>query len=175
MSRVPEPLAPSFDQLRVFLTVLETGSLAAAGRRLGRATSAISYALANLEAQLGLPLFERQATRRLVPSEAGRVVAAEARDLARGMDGLRARVRGLLQGLEAELSLAVDVMLPTDRLVAALTAFQTEFPTVTVRLQVEALGAVAQTLLDGSAGLAVSGPLDSMATRDLPRIAIAGV
>jgi len=45
---MPRPGVPSLDQLAVFLTVVETGSFAAAGRRLGRATSAVSYAIANL-------------------------------------------------------------------------------------------------------------------------------
>ena len=35
------PGQPSLDQLQVFLTVVETGSFAAAGRKLGRATSAV--------------------------------------------------------------------------------------------------------------------------------------
>ena len=54
----PRVGSPSLDQLQVFLTVVETGSFAAAGRRLGRATSAISYAIANLEMQLaGVTIF----------------------------------------------------------------------------------------------------------------------
>jgi Bacterial regulatory helix-turn-helix protein, lysR family len=40
------PGLPSIDQLTVFLSVVETGSFAAAGRKLGRATSAISYTIA---------------------------------------------------------------------------------------------------------------------------------
>ncbi len=156
-----EPGTPSFDQLRVLVAVVEAGSLAAAGRQLGRATSAISYALDNLEAQLGLPLFTRGTARRPALTEAGKIVLADARRLAQGVDGLRARVKGLLEGLEAELAIAVDVMLPTDRLVAALTAFQAEYPTVAVRLHVEALGAVTQLVQDGTATLGISGPLDS--------------
>jgi len=58
------PGLPSLDQLTVFLSVVETGSFAAAGRRLGRATSAISYTIANLELQLGVPLFDRDRTRK---------------------------------------------------------------------------------------------------------------
>ena len=41
-----------------------------------------------------------------------------------------------MDGLEAELSIAVDVMLPTNRLVAALTAFQAAYPTVARILRV---------------------------------------
>jgi hypothetical protein len=57
---------PSLDQLQVFLTVVETGSFAAAGRRLSRATSAVSYTIANLEMQLGIALFDREGTRKPV-------------------------------------------------------------------------------------------------------------
>jgi len=64
------PGVPSLDQLTVFLTVVETGSFAAAGRRLGRATSAVSYAITNLEQQLGVRLFDRDQARR--PARGGR-------------------------------------------------------------------------------------------------------
>lgn len=150
---------PTLDQLRVFLAVVETGSLAAAGRKLNRATSAISYAVDNLEAQLGIALFDRGTTRKPVLSEAGRAVLGEARALSRGLDGLRARVRGLRDGLEAEVALVVDVMLPTADLVAVLRDFQRTFPTVPIRLHVESLGAVIRHILDGVATLGVCGPL----------------
>jgi DNA-binding transcriptional LysR family regulator len=153
------PGTPTFDQLRVFLAVVETGSFAAAGRRLNRATSVVSYAIANLEAQLGLPLFEREGTKKPVMTVAGRAILAEARAVAHGIDGLRAKARGLLEGLEAELCIAVDVMLPSQRLGAMLKAFQQAFPTVTLRLFVEALGAVAALVLDGRATIGISGPL----------------
>jgi DNA-binding transcriptional LysR family regulator len=58
-----DPGTPTLDQLRVFLSVVDMGSFAAAARRLGRATSVISYSIANLEAQLGVLLFDRETTR----------------------------------------------------------------------------------------------------------------
>lgn len=154
-----EPGTPTIDQLRVFLTVVETGSLAAAGRKLNRATSAISYAIDNLEAVLGIALFDRETTRKPQVSEAGRAVLVEARALSRGLDSLRAKVKGLSGGLEAEVSLVVDVMLPTRDLVAALQAFRQAFPTVPIRLYIESLGAVSQHVLDSVAMLGVCGPL----------------
>jgi DNA-binding transcriptional LysR family regulator len=156
-----EPGAPSLDQLQVFLAVADAGGFAAAGRRLGRATSAVSYQIDTLEAQLGVPLFDRVTTRRPVLTAAGQAVLAEACAVSRGVDVLRAKVRGLLAGLEAEVSLVVDVMLPTWRLVDAARAFQTAFPTVSLRLHVESLGAVGQLVHDGAATLGVSGPLRS--------------
>jgi DNA-binding transcriptional LysR family regulator len=107
-----EPGTPTLDQLRVFLTVVDTGSFAAAARKLNRATSVVSYSIANLEAQLGVSLFDRESTRKPQLTDSGRTVLAEARTIYGGVDGLRAKVKGLLQGLESEVHLALDVMLP---------------------------------------------------------------
>ncbi|MEH2511643.1 DNA-binding transcriptional LysR family regulator [Nitrobacteraceae bacterium AZCC 1564] len=168
------PGIPSLDQLQVFLTVVETGSFAAAGRRLGRATSAISYAVANLEAQLGVALFDREQTRKPTLTEAGMAVLSEARTLSVGVDNLRAKVRGLIEGLEAEVTLVVDVMLPTVRLVDAMQAFEAKFPTVSLRLHVEALGATTQIVDTGVAKIGVSGPIQ-LAASGIERIQIGSV
>lgn len=58
------------DQTEAFLSVLETGSFSAAGRRLGRDGSVISRRVAALEARLGIRLLERS-TRRVAATEAG--------------------------------------------------------------------------------------------------------
>lgn len=151
---------PTLDQLQVLLCVVETGSFAAAARRMGRATSAISYAIDQLEFLLGVTLFDRSGTRKPQLTDAGRAVLAEARLIGHGVDILRARVKGMKEGLEAEVSFAVDVMLPTARLVDALQAFQTAFPSIPLRLHVEALGGITQRVLDRTAIIGVSGPLD---------------
>src|SRR5262247_1592741 len=114
-----DPGTPTLDQLRVFLTVVEAGSFAGAARKLGRATSVISYSIGNLEAQLGVSLFDRDSTRKPQLTNAGRAVLSEARTVTNGIDGLRAKVKGLLQGLEPELRLVLDVMLTPCRVVDA--------------------------------------------------------
>lgn len=155
-----EPGTPTLDQLTVFLAIVEAGGFAAAARRLNRANSVVSYAIANLEAQLGLTLFDRAAAKTPVLTEAGKVVLAQARVIAGDVADLKAKAKGLLQGLEAEVHLVLDVMLPTARVVDALRAFREAFPTVTLRLHVEGLGAVTQMVLDRGAILGVAGPLD---------------
>ena len=157
---MPQLGTPTFDQLRLFLAVVDSGSFAGAARALGRAVSVVSYGIGNLEAQLGVRLFDREGTRRPVLTEAGRAVLAEARGVASGMDGLRAKVKGLLDGLEAEVSLVVDVMLPPDLLARVLRAFTREYPTVVLRLHVEALGAVAARVLERECVIGISGPLN---------------
>lgn len=150
---------PTFEQLRTFLAVVDAGSFAAAGKRLNRAVSVISYGIANLEAQLGVTLFEREGSRRPQLTVEGRALLAEARTIAQGFDNLRAKVKGLLEGLEAEVDLALDVMLPSDRVGKVLRAFAETFPTVTLRLHVEALGAILSLVLDRQAVIGISGPL----------------
>lgn len=153
------PGTPTFDQLRIFLAVVETGSFTAAGRKLNRAVSVVSYGIANLEAQLGVSLFEREGTKKPRLTVPGQAVLAEARTISTGVDSLRAKVKGLLDGLEAEVSLVVDVMLPAERLAVTLRSFRAHFPTVSLRLHVEALGAVAALVLEGKAHLGIAGPV----------------
>ena len=49
----------SFDQLRMFVAAADEGSFSAAARRVQRTQSAVSEAILNLEAQLGVVLFDR--------------------------------------------------------------------------------------------------------------------
>ncbi|MEJ5976732.1 LysR family transcriptional regulator [Novosphingobium sp. PS1R-30] len=150
---------PSLDQLRVFLTVAEEGSFNRAAQRLGRAISVVSYAIGQLEGQLGVSLFSREGSRKPQLTPEGQALLAEARAVANDVDALVAKVRSLQQGLESELSLAVDVMVPGDAIARILREFQRMFPTVPLRLHVEALGAVAALVIDGQADIAIGGPV----------------
>jgi DNA-binding transcriptional LysR family regulator len=153
------PAVPSIDQLLVLLAVEEEGSFTAAARRLGRATSAISYAIDTLEQQLGLPLFDRGTTRKPRLTREGEAVVSEAKAVAFSVETLRARVRGFLDDLEPEVSLVVDSLLPTGRLTRLLRDFSDKFPTVPIRLLVETLGGVERALRDDHARIGVGSQL----------------
>ncbi len=92
---------PTLDQLQVFLTVAETGSFSAASRALNRAQSVVSYTIANLEAQLEVSLFERNGVRQPRLTDEGRAMLEDARRIVAGLQEMRARAKGLKQGLEA--------------------------------------------------------------------------
>jgi DNA-binding transcriptional LysR family regulator len=157
---------PTLDQLRLFLAVANEGSFNRAARKLGRALSVVSYGIAALEAQLGVRLFNRVGSRRPELTEAGRALLVDARAVTDEVDGLVARARGIRQGLETEVGLAVDVMVPSRTVAGVLRDFQAAFPTVDLRLHAEALGAVAALVLDRRADLGLAGP-DIL---DLPEI-----
>ena len=168
------PGTPSVDQLLVLLTVVEEGSFTGAAKRLRRATSAISYAIDTLEAQLGLALFDRGTTRKPKLTHVGEAIVSEAKAVAHSVDTLRARARGLLEGLESEVSLVVDTMYPSDQLVGVLNDFHMKFPTVPLRLLVQTLGGVERLIRNGDAGIGIGG-LMHMESTGLRRIEIGGV
>jgi DNA-binding transcriptional LysR family regulator len=168
------PAVPSIDQLLVLLAVAETGSFTAAAKRLGRATSAVSYAVDTLEQQLALSLFDRGTTRKPRLTPQGEAIVSEARAVAYSVETLRARVRGFLDELEPEVSLAVDSMLPGDRLTTLLREFHGQFPTVPVRLLVQTLGGVERVVRNGHARIGVGSQLH-MDMTGFRRIDIKGV
>jgi DNA-binding transcriptional LysR family regulator len=150
----------TLDQFRTFIAAVDEGSFSAAGRRLGRAQSLVSQTLANMEGQLGLQLFDRSG-RIPVLTEAGSALLPEAHAVAGHVDAFKARERGLAGGLEAELSVAIDVMPPTCVLTHAVGDFSSRFPDVPLRLQVETLGAVLQPVLDGNCAFGIIGLPDA--------------
>ena len=148
----------TLDQFRTFVAAADEGSFSAAARRLGRAQSVVSQTLANMEGRLGIKLFDRSG-RIPVLTESGRALLPDARAVAGNIDAFKARARRLAGGLEAELSVVVDVMLPTPVLTHAVAEFSARFPDVPLRLYVEALGAVLQLVLDGTCAFGIVGTL----------------
>ena len=148
----------SLDQIRIFIAAADTGSFSAAARRLNRAQSVVSQTIANLEVQLRIPLFDRDGRYPRL-TEQGRQMLADARSVAAGIDQLKARAKGMAEGLEPELAVVIDVMFPMVVLTRAVAEFGSVFPGTPLRVYVEALGGVAQSVLDRTCGLGVIGSL----------------
>lgn len=139
--------ALTLDQMRTFVTVAESGSFRAAAGRLSRVQSAVSHAIANMEVELRLSLFDRSGHRPVLTPE-GRALLANARDILLRVDAMRARARGLGEGVELELSLVVDTLFPIAVVGAALKEMRAVYPSVTVRLSVAPLGGPIDGLID---------------------------
>ena len=116
----------SSDSVQVFLAVLDHGSFSAAARALGRVPSAVSMAMANLEADLNLQLFERIG-REPRPTPAARALEPQARLLAAQLQQLNAQALALTQGLEERLTLAIAPELLAAHWSAPLAALAQEY------------------------------------------------
>jgi DNA-binding transcriptional LysR family regulator len=148
----------SLDQLRAFIAAVDEGSFSAGARKLHRAQSAVSELISNLEAQVGVVLFDRtERYPKLTP--AGVQLVADARSVVANVDLLKARAKGISGGLESELSAVVDVLFPIEAIAESAREFRDRFPRTPLRLYVEALGGAYQPVLDGRCSLGVVGSL----------------
>lgn len=146
--------ALTLDQLRVLVTIAETGSFSAAGRSLMRAQSAISQSVANFEATQGVMLFDR-AGHRPVLTEAGRVLVEQARLVLASAARFEAVAAGTRQGLEPELALAIDPMVPSGPLIKSLRVLHETWPQLPISFSTEGLGGALRRLRRKEAALAI--------------------
>jgi DNA-binding transcriptional LysR family regulator len=148
----------SLDQMRAFIAAVDEGSFSAGARRLRRAQSAISELISNLEAQIGVVLFDRsERYPKLTP--AGVLLVADARAVVANVDLLKARAKGISGGLESELTAVVDVLFPFEAIAESAKEFRERFPRTPLRLYVEALGGAYKPILDGRCSFGVVGSL----------------
>lgn len=143
----------NLEQLRLFVGVAEARSFSAVARRTGKAQSAVSSAVALLEADLGMALFERSSGRQPRLTLAGAALLEEARAVLRQCERLEGRALGLARGEEARLRLALDEAMPYPPVLASLRALAESFPLLEVQLASGAQGDVARKLVERRADL----------------------
>lgn len=149
----------SLDLLSILDAIERHGSFTAAARALHRVPSALSHAVAKLESELGAQLFIRHGrTARL--NEAGRALLADGRHLLRAADELERRVQRIAHGWEADLRIAVDMVLPVERLYPLVERFHAEGHTTRLQLSYEVLGGGWDALATERADLVVGVPGD---------------
>ena len=140
----------TLDQLTVLVTIETTGSFSAAGRELRRVQSAISSVVQTLETNLGVQLFDRSGHKPRL-TEAGRVLVAHARRVLGEAAQFERIAATISAGLEPELTLAIDSMVPTAPVIASLARLQATFPDLAVTLFTESIAASVRRVRDGSA------------------------
>jgi DNA-binding transcriptional LysR family regulator len=120
-----------FDELQIFIAILETASLSGAARRLRRSAPAVTRALAALEERVGARLIERT-TRRLAPTEAGMRLAEMARKvLADYDDAIREEEQATLRG---RLRVTAPLVFGRRHVTPAMIAFLDLHPALQVEI-----------------------------------------
>lgn len=131
--------AYSLDQFLVFIAVVDCGGFAAAARKLGRAQSAVTYAIRALEEQTGLVLFDRAHYRPRL-TDAGRALLPRARLLVEDLDDFHRQAEGFAHGVEAAVSLVVNEFVDQGLIIGALDSLRHVYPSVRVRLAIKPFG-----------------------------------
>ena len=121
------------DAMKVFVTALDEGSLAAAGRKLGRSPAAASRAVAFLEGHVGVQLLHRT-TRSIKLSEAGERYAAACRRILTDLEEADILAAGEKSAPRGTLSLTAPIISGQELLRPILDDFLDAYPTVSARL-----------------------------------------
>ncbi|AYF90766.1 LysR family transcriptional regulator [Pseudomonas sp. JS3066] len=147
----------SLDQLQVLVTVAQAGSFSAAARRLGRTQSTVSAAIANLETDLGVELFDRS-TRIPALTAAGQKLLLEAEAVLERCLALEGHADSLTVETEPSLTLAIEV--PYNTVMPVLRDFEQVFPYVDLVVRHPVYGDVAGMVQKGEVemGIAFSQP-----------------
>lgn len=149
----------SLDSLVVLDAIERHGSFAAAAEKLHRVPSAITYAVQKIEEDLGLAVFDRSGHRALL-TEAGAELLREGRRLLTAAGELESRVKRVATGYEVELRIAVDDLVPMERLFPLLNEFYGSSCGTRVKLLTEVYGGAWDALISGRADLVIGAPSD---------------
>jgi len=121
------------DAMKVFVTVLDEGSLAGAGRKLRRSPAAVSRAIAFLEEHVGTELLHRT-TRSIKLSEAGERYAAVCRRVLIHLEEADVMAAGERSAPRGTLTVTATAFAGETILSPIIDAFLDAYPAVSVRL-----------------------------------------
>lgn len=134
--------------------MVDCGGFAAAARKLGRAQSAITYAIRGLEEQTGLVLFDRAHYRPALTDE-GRALLPRARRIVEDLEDFHMHAEGFAHGVEAGLSIVVNNFSDMDLVIDGLDGLRKLFPSVRVKLIRKPFGEDIEMVRSGQAVLGV--------------------
>jgi DNA-binding transcriptional LysR family regulator len=152
------------EAMRVFVAALDEGSLAGAGRRLGRSPAAVSRAIAFLEHHVGAELLHRT-TRSLKLSEAGERYASACRRILVDLEEADMSALGERSAPRGTLTLTAPPISGEEILRPIVGAYLDAYPAVSVNL----------VLLDRHANLVEEGIDVALRVGELPDSAMVAV
>lgn len=121
------------ENIELFITVLDTGSFSAAARKLNRVPSAVSMAVANLEAELGYILFERT-PRKVIPTATALALEPQARIISEQLRLFSNHAHELSLGLESKLRIGVVSDVNTKLLFHSIKKLADKFPLLNIEV-----------------------------------------
>ena len=121
------------EAMRVFVAALDEGSLAGAGRKLGRSPAAVSRAIAFLEQHVGAELLHRT-TRSLRLSEAGERYATACRRILVDLEEADLSALGERSAPRGMLTITAPPISGEDILCPVIDAYLDAYPAVSVNL-----------------------------------------
>lgn len=136
-------------QLTYVDATARAGSFSRAAADLGLAQPSVSEAVAHLEAELGVRIFERTA-RGVVPTAVGAYVIRQGRRVLRDVDDLRSTVRTMASGATGAISFGVAPVLAWQSAPPILRAFTEAWPDAELTVRERNASEIIELLIEGS-------------------------
>ncbi len=145
----------TLEQLRSLCAVVEKGGFHAAAESLFRSQSAISIAIKNLEQELGLCLFDRQAYRPTLTAE-GQVLYGKAKSILSRSEEFTNTAKHFAQGEETEISIALSAIAPVEQVLDVIKQISESAPATRMSLQIENMGGTLERLQEKEVDFAIA-------------------
>jgi molybdate transport repressor ModE-like protein len=148
--------------LRLFLTVVECGSLTGAARTVHLALASVSERIAGMEAALGAPLLERN-RRGVRATAAGEALARHARGILGQVEQMRGELRTYASGLKGRIRLLSNTAAMAGFLPPQLCRFLAAQRDLSIDLEERPSVEIVQALVDRRADLGIVADITDLA------------
>jgi DNA-binding transcriptional LysR family regulator len=140
--------------LKLFVHVVEAGSITAGAERMHLAVAAASTRIRNMEIELGAPLLNRE-RQGVQPTPAGRTLMHHARLLLQQAERMRGELGEYADGLKGHVRLLSNTNALTEFLPEPLSAFLTSHPQVNIDLEERLSDEIVAAIADGKADIGI--------------------
>jgi DNA-binding transcriptional LysR family regulator len=147
----------SDESIRIVRMVAQYQSITAAAERLNKVPSAISYTVRKLEESFGAKLFERKGCY-IRLTEAGEYFIAHSKAILDDLQALKDNLAIVQGGLEPELTIAVNNIVPRDAIVQFVADLVAAFPATQVSIRQEVYNGCWDALYANKADLVIGAP-----------------
>jgi DNA-binding transcriptional LysR family regulator len=140
--------------LRLFLNVVEAGSITHGADRMHLATAAASTRIRNMEASLGVPLLDRE-RQGVKPTEAGRTLVQHARLLLQQAERMQEDLGEFAEGVRGQVRLLSNTNALTEFLPEPLSGFLAAHPHVNIDLEERLSNEIVRAVAEGTADIGI--------------------
>jgi DNA-binding transcriptional LysR family regulator len=148
------PMRFDLTDLKLFLHVVEAGSITAGAERMHLAVAAASTRIRNMELELGTPLLNRD-RQGVQPTPAGRTLLHHARLLLQQAERMRGELGEYADGLKGHIRLLSNTNALTEFLPEPLSNFLATHPHVNIDLEERLSDEIVAAVADGKADIGI--------------------
>jgi DNA-binding transcriptional LysR family regulator len=159
--------------IRFVYEVIDSGGVRAAAERLNLDPSVVSRHIAQAEASVGMPIFERHG-RGLKPTAAGKLLFAYYREHLRHQAAAQAGLEDLFGLRSGEVFIVTGEGFVSDLMIDPIRTFRSAHPGILIRIETSAVDSITKSLIDDATDIGVAynpsanSEVKSWAKRSLP-------